>query len=89
MSTRIKLAIAAFVLIFIGVIVYSSYQATGNRYRVCVTLNGRTHCAVAQGRTPQEAITSAQQIDCGLLSNSRDELMVCSSKQPESVEPVK
>jgi hypothetical protein len=89
MSTRIKLAIAVFVLVFIGVIVYSSYQATGNRYRVCVSLNGRTHCAVAQGRTPKEAITSAQQIDCGLLANSRDELMVCTTTEPQSIEPVK
>lgn len=89
MSTRIKLAIFAFVVIFIAVIAYSSYQATANRYRVCVDFQGRTHCAVAQGRTAQEAITSAQQIDCGLLANNRDELMVCSTTPPQSADPVK
>lgn len=89
MSTRIKLAIAAFVLIFVAVIAYSSYQAAANRYRVCVDFHGRTHCAVAQGRTVQEAITSAQQIDCGLLANTRDELMVCTTTPPTSADPVK
>lgn len=88
MSTKIKLVIGLFVLVFAGVILYSSMQATRVRYQVCMRLDGRTHCAVAQGRTAKEAIQSAMQIDCGLIADGRDQLMVCETQQPQSVKAI-
>jgi hypothetical protein len=85
MSAKIKWVIALFVLVFGGVIAYSSMQATRVRYQVCMRLDGRTHCAVAEGRSAKEAIQSAMQIDCGLISADRDQLMVCETQQPQSV----
>ncbi len=85
MSTKIKLAIAFFIVVFLAVIGFSSFQATRTRYRVCMSIGGRSHCAVAEGKTAKEAIQSAMQIDCGLISANRDELMVCTTKQPDSV----
>lgn len=78
--------IAVFVAAFVAVIAYSSVEATRTRYRVCVEFHGRVHCAEAQGRTAQDAIRSAHDIDCGLLAGSRDELMACESTEPQSVE---
>jgi hypothetical protein len=89
MSAKIKLAIAVFILAFLGVIGYSSLQATKVRYQVCMSIDGRSHCAVAQGRSAKEAIQSAMEIDCGLLSQSRDQLMVCEASQPKSVQAIK
>jgi hypothetical protein len=86
MSRNVKLSIAFLVVVFLGVIGYSSFQATRMRYRVCMSIDGRTHCAVAEGKTSQEAIQSAMQIDCGLISATRDQLMVCTTQQPQSVE---
>ncbi|HVB98523.1 MAG TPA: hypothetical protein VNJ12_04230 [Candidatus Dormibacteraeota bacterium] len=86
MSAKFKWTIAILALVFIVVIGYSSFQATRDRYQVCMSLHGRTHCAVAQGRSPQEAMRSAQEIDCGLLSRDRDELMVCETTEPQSVQ---
>jgi hypothetical protein len=86
MSAKFKWAIAIFVVVFVSVLAYSSFQATRVRYQVCMNLHGRVHCAVAQGRTPQVAMRSAQEIDCGLLSNDRSELMVCEASQPQSIE---
>lgn len=88
MSARIKWAIAVFVVVFAGVIGYSSFQATRVRFQVCMSLEGRSHCAVAQGRSAQEAIQSAMEIDCGLLAARRDQLMVCEGSQPQSVTQV-
>ncbi len=85
MSAKFKWTIALLVLVFLTVIVYSSFQATRVRYQVCVTFGGSTHCSVAEGRTAQEAIRSAQEIDCGLLSHDRDQLMVCEANEPQSV----
>ena len=81
-----KLAIAFFIVIFLTVIGFSSFQATRMRYRVCMSIGGRSHCAVAEGKTAKEAIESAVQIDCGLISSNRDQLMVCTTQQPQSIE---
>lgn len=84
-----KLAIVFFVVVFLAVIGFSSLEATRTRYRVCMSIDGRSHCAEAEGKTSKEAIQSAMQIDCGLIAANRDQLMVCTTKQPDSVEKVK
>ncbi len=85
MNAKVKWIIAIFVVVFASVIAYSSIQATRVRYQVCMSIDGRSHCAVAQGRSAKEAIQSAMEIDCGLISQSRDQLMVCEGSQPQSV----
>ncbi|MGH9699273.1 MAG: hypothetical protein ACRD5R_11055 [Candidatus Acidiferrales bacterium] len=77
---------AAGLLVFL---VYSSWQATHKRYEVCVNFRGDTHCSLASGATSEDAIRSAQGIDCQLVTNGRDELMVCMDTPPASVRQVK
>jgi hypothetical protein len=88
MNKRIKWLIAGLVVLFLAVIAYSSVQATRHRYQVCVQFHGRTHCSLAEGRTPQDAIRSAHDIDCGLLAGNRDELMACESTPSQSVQEI-
>ena len=76
-------------IVLLGVLLYSSRQQTQNKYEVCVTFKGAMHCATASGGTSAEAIRSAQDIDCEMLSNGRDENMVCLDSPPSSVRPVK
>jgi hypothetical protein len=76
-------------LVLIGVLVYSTYQQTGKEYEVCVAFRGATKCATARGSTPEQAIRSAQDIDCSSLSNGRDELMVCTETPPASVREIR
>lgn len=76
-------------VLFIGVLAYSSFQATHDRYEVCMTFKGNSHCASASGANYQQAVRSAQQIDCELLANGRDQNMVCLDQEPVSVRPVK
>jgi hypothetical protein len=71
--------------LFIGILAYSSFQATRDQYEVCMTFNGSSHCASASGTNYQEAVRSAQQIDCELLANGRDQNMVCLDQQPSSI----
>jgi hypothetical protein len=85
MSAKFKWTIAVLVVIFVSVIAYSSIQATRVRYQVCVNFRGRNHCAVAEGRSAAEAMRSAQEIDCGLLAQDRDQLMVCETTEPQSI----
>jgi hypothetical protein len=71
------------------VLLYLSFQQTQNEYEVCVTFKGATHCARAASATYAQAVRSAQEIDCELLANGRDENMVCLDSQPASVRKVK
>jgi len=76
-------------VVLLGVLVYSSLQQTREKYEVCVTFKGATHCATAAGSTYDQAVRSAQEIDCQLLANGRDENMVCLGNPPASVRPAK
>jgi hypothetical protein len=83
-ATTARWLIALAAIAFLGVLVYSTLQHTSYRYEVCVNFNGRTHCAVAEGQTPEEAIRGAQTIGCTLLTNGRDENIQCMDKPPAS-----
>jgi hypothetical protein len=73
----------------VAALVHFSFQQTQKQYEVCVAFKGSSHCATAKGATSAEAIRSAQEIDCELLSNGRDENMVCLDSSPSSVREVK
>jgi hypothetical protein len=75
-------------VLLIGVLLYSTLQQTRYHYEVCVTFQGRSHCATAEGQTHDQAVRSAQEIDCTMLANGRDENMVCLTVTPTSVRAV-
>ncbi|MGH9716529.1 MAG: hypothetical protein ACRD4R_07370 [Candidatus Acidiferrales bacterium] len=72
-------------VIFVGILTYSSFQATRDRYEVCMSFNGNSHCSSASGTNYDQAVRSAQQIDCELLANGRSQNMVCLDQQPTSI----
>jgi hypothetical protein len=72
-----------------GVLVYITFQQMRIEYEVCVTFKGGTHCARARGASSAEAIRSAQEIDCQMLANGRDENMACLENPPSSVRQLK
>ncbi len=88
-KTQIRVIVTLGAAIFIGVLLHSSFQQTKNEYEVCVTFKGAMHCATASGATSQEAILSAQGIDCQMLANGRDENIVCLDTPPTSERQVK
>jgi hypothetical protein len=88
-SNQMRWIMALGGLALIGVLLYSSFQQTHVKYEVCVTFKGGMHCATAAGATSAEAIRSAQEIDCELLSSGRDENMVCLDSPPTSVRELK
>jgi hypothetical protein len=85
MSQRIKWVVGILSVILFGGIIYLTTLQSQERYEVCMTFNGRTHCAKAEGRTQQEAIQAAHSICCTMITSGRDDNMVCSQQQPTSV----
>jgi len=88
-SSQVRWLIALGAIVLLGVLVYSTMQQTSQRYEVCVTFKNATHCATAAGSSYDQAVRSAQEIDCQLLTNGRDENMVCLDRPPASVRPAK
>ena len=75
-------------IIFIAGLAYSSFHQSVYHYEVCMNFHGRSHCAQASGRNRNDAVRTAQEIDCELVANGRDENMSCLDQQPSSVRAV-
>lgn len=88
-SNHVRWIIAIGAVALVGILTYSTLQQTREQYEVCVTFKGSTHCATAAGSSYDQAVRSAQEIDCQLLANGRDENMVCLANSPASIRPLK
>jgi hypothetical protein len=88
-KSQVRWIIALGAVVLLGVLAYSTFQQTRERYEVCVDFKGTTHCATAAGSSYDQAVRSAQEIDCQMLANGRDENMVCLGNAPSSVRPIK
>lgn len=86
---QVRWIIALAVAVLLGVLLYSSFEQTRERYEVCVAFKGASHCATASGSSYDQAVRSAQEIDCEMLSSGRDENMVCLANPPAKVSPAK
>lgn len=88
MPARWRWVLAGVAVSFVGLLIHGTLQQTKHRHEVCVQFNGRTHCATAEGRTPDEAIQAAKTIGCTLLTSGRDENIRCLDTPPTRVSPV-
>lgn len=70
---------------FVVILIYLSMRQTQMQYEVCQSFRGASHCATASGSSYNEAVRSAQEIDCQMLATGRDETMVCLADQPSSI----
>jgi hypothetical protein len=88
-SNNLRWIIAIGVVVLLGILIHSTLQATQAEYEVCMAFKGGSHCASAKGTSQNEAVRSAEEIDCQMLASGRDETMVCLDTQPSSVKELK
>lgn len=72
-------------LAFIGLLTYGMFSLRRNSVEVCIVWNGRSECAKAAGTTQQEAIRTATDKACALLSGGMTDSMNCSHTTPAKV----
>jgi len=77
--------IALAVVLFIGLVVYSTLGLKKNRVEVCMEFNGRTSCRTAAGETPERAKVAAIQNACALISSGVGDSIACQNKPPVSL----
>ncbi len=85
MSTRMKVIVGTVAAMLLGAVVLLTVNQSQHRYEVCVTFNGHRYCALAAGRTPEEATQAAHAVACTMLTSNREENMVCMQMQPTSI----
>jgi hypothetical protein len=88
-SNTMRWIIGVGVICLLGYLTYSTMQQTKQQYEVCVNFKGGSHCSTASGANYEQAVRSAQEIDCQLLTNGRDENMVCIASPAASVRQIK
>lgn len=85
-SNSMRWIVAVGGIAFVVILIYLSMRQTQVEYEVCMAFKNGTHCATASGATYDEAVRSAQEIDCQLLASGRNETMVCLATQPSSIQ---
>lgn len=74
-----------FVLLILGVIVYSTLTLAGHRVEVCMEYQGRTNCRIARGSTEDFTLRTAIQNACAGIASGVTDSMACEHNPPTKV----
>jgi hypothetical protein len=78
-----------FVLIVLGVIVYSSFNLAKHRVEVCIDFNGRTNCKTASATTEEFALQAAVTNACGEIAFGVTDTVACEHTPPSKITRLK
>jgi len=71
-----------FVLVVIGVLIYSSLNLATYRVEVCMTFNGKSSCRTAAGSTKDTALQAAITNACAEIAFGVTETIACGRTEP-------
>ena len=74
-----------FVVLVLGMLVYTSTGNTQVHCEVCVTYNGRTNCGSSASTTREQAERSATDLACNALTSGMTQLMQCENSPDRKV----
>ena len=66
---KVWILVAVFVVLIVGVLVYSTLNLAQYKVEVCIAFNGRTQCRTAAGVTEENALRAARSVACATLAN--------------------
>jgi hypothetical protein len=84
MKKTVILAIA-FVVVVLGVLVYTTMGNDRYRCEVCMVFNGKQACRIAAASTEAQALRTATENACAQIASGVTESMACDSRQPARV----
>jgi len=83
------LAGVIFVLLVLGVIIYSSFNLAKYRLEVCVNFNGKTNCKTASAVSEEFAQQTAIANACGEIAFGVTETVACQHSVPAKITRLK
>jgi hypothetical protein len=78
-----------FVLVILGVIVYSSFNLARHRFEACMTFNGQTNCRTASGSTEEFATRTAISNACAAIASGVTDSIACEQSRPTRLTQLK
>lgn len=84
MSRTVLLGIG-FVLVVLGVIVYSTLNLAKYRVEVCLTFHGHSQCRTASADSEEHALRAAASNACALIASGVTDSIACEHSQPDRV----
>ena len=85
-SWRNRIAAAVVLTPVIGFVVYSSFQVSAVECEVCMQFDGRTICRSASAARRDEALRSAADNACALLTSGMTNSIRCQQGEPVKTE---
>jgi hypothetical protein len=76
---------AAFIIIVVALVAYTSSGNTQEHCEVCVTFNGRTNCGTSAAATREQAERAATDLACNGLTSGMTELMQCQNSPTRKI----
>jgi hypothetical protein len=80
-----KLVVLLGVVLFIGVVVYSTIAPAQVECEVCMEFDGQRVCRLGAGESEEAAARAAQESVCGGNAFGMSEVIVCRGAEPLSV----
>jgi hypothetical protein len=74
-----------FAVVFVALVVITTFGGRRVRCEVCIEFNGRTDCRTAQAATREEALRTAITNACAQLAGGVIETSQCENTRPVSV----
>lgn len=82
---KIGLIIAVFVVLFVGLMAYSTMHGPKYRAEVCVEFSGRKACKTVSAKSDEAAVRAGMDGACADVASGVTETMRCVGAQPASV----
>lgn len=76
----------AFLLVVVGVVLYSTMTMSAYRVKVCMQYMGNINCATAAASTKEYALRQAVSTACATISGGVTATMQCERSEPASTE---
>lgn len=89
MSKSVKIGIAIAFVLVIAFVIYSTLSLSRYECEVCLEFGGRTECRTAAGSTREEAVRTATDSACALLTSGMTNNLACSQTPPKSIRWIK
>ena len=74
-----------FVIVILGVLIYSTMNLAQKRVEVCMAYNGQAKCSTASGSSEDYAMRSAVNNACAQIASGVTETMQCENSRPTKV----
>ena len=86
-SPQAKIAVGTIIfgVLTIALLIYAMLQQAKVTCDVCVTFHGKTECRTAAGPDREQAVRTAVDNACGLLTSGMTNSINCSNTPPDSV----